>query len=108
LEKNELKISDLQKIVAESEEESLEIILDQNFRKPTRRREIEIEDFISAEDELLVEIEGHSKVNPKAKIMDFFDIQIGELDPQTKRELKENIAEIRQKLKGLKAGLESF
>ena len=107
LEKNDLEISDLHKIFEKSGGENLDSFLDKEPQK-NKIRAIEIDDFISEEHDLLVEIEGHSKVNPKAKIMDFFDIEIGEIDPQTKRELKENIAGIRQKLKNLKTGLESF
>jgi hypothetical protein len=50
--------------------------------------------------------QGH--INPRSRLVDFFDIRIGEIAPQTRQKMKEEVTTIRKKLKILKKNLENY
>lgn len=50
--------------------------------------------------------QGH--INPRSRLVDFFDIRIGEIAPQTRQKMKDEITTIRKKLKILRKNLENY
>ena len=91
---------------------SLEEILEKNPQE-FLSKQIGIEDFIIDENpqpaEGLPQPETwQGSVNPKDKLINFFDLKIGEIAPKKREELKDCINQIRQKLKFIKSNLESY